>query len=291
MRTARIHGWPAVSAALLLALAPGLNGQPAGGTPRLYNTVKQKLADGRQVVGGTVSLPDPDVYCAMANAGFDFTWIEMQHSPLTYQDVARMIMACKGAPAIPFIRVPDATEGDIQKATDIGALGIILPMVDTVEKVTAAVKFARYPPAGRRSQGGGQYGALWGRDYRETANDNIMIVAMIENPAGVEIVERIAAVPGVDAVFVASTDLSSFSGMKQGEPKYEALVTKVLQATTKAGLTVGGPLAWKNSRKGYALFQGPAEAALIRCGARVSLGLKPTGCPAGGVAAIEGSER
>jgi 4-hydroxy-2-oxoheptanedioate aldolase len=291
MRTARIHGWPAVAAALLLALAPDLNGQPPGGTPRLYNTVKQKLADGRQVVGGTVSLPDPDVYCAIANAGFDFTWIEMQHSPLTYQDVARMIMACKGAPAIPFIRVPDATEGDIQKATDIGALGIILPMVDTVEKVTAAVKFARYPPAGRRSQGGGQYGAIWGRDYRETANDNIMIVAMIENPAGVEIVERIAAVPGVDVVFVASTDLSSFSGMKQGEPKYEALVTKVLQATTKAGLTVGGPLAWKNSRKGYALFQGPAEAALIRCGARVSVGLKPTGCPAGGVAAIEGSER
>jgi 4-hydroxy-2-oxoheptanedioate aldolase len=291
MRTARIPGWPAAAAALFLALAPSLNGQPPGGTPRLYNTVKQKLADGRQVVGGTVSLPDPDVYCAMANAGFDFTWIEMQHSPLTYQDVARMIMACKGAPAIPFIRVPDATEGDIQKATDVGALGIILPMVDTVEKVTAAVKFARYPPAGRRSQGGGQYGALWGRDYRETANDNIMIVAMIENPAGVEIVDRIAAVPGVDVVFVASTDLSSFSGMKQGEPKYEAMVTKVLQATTKAGLTVGGPLAWKNSRKGYALFQGPAEAALVRCGARVSLGLKPTGCPAGGVAAIEGSER
>ena len=68
--------------------------------------------------------------------------------------------------AMPFIRVPDATEGDIQKATDIGALGIIIPMVDTVEKVQNAIKFAKYPPAGRRSQGGGQYGALWGGDYR-----------------------------------------------------------------------------------------------------------------------------
>src|SRR5215213_3212310 len=83
-----------------------------------FNTVKQKLAAGKQVVGGTVQIPDPDTYCAMANSGFDFLWIEMQHSPMTYQDVAHMIMACKGAPAMPFIRVPDATEGDIQKAVD-----------------------------------------------------------------------------------------------------------------------------------------------------------------------------
>ena len=82
----------------------------------LYNNVKQKLLDGKQVVGGTVFSPDPAMYCAMANAGFDFLWIEMQHSPLTYSDVAKMIWACRGASAMPFIRVPDATEGDIQKA-------------------------------------------------------------------------------------------------------------------------------------------------------------------------------
>jgi 2-keto-3-deoxy-L-rhamnonate aldolase RhmA len=98
-------------------------------------------------------------------------------------------------------------------------------------------------------------------------------------------------VPGVDVVFVASTDLSSFSGLKQNEPNYEALVTKVLETTTKAGLKVGGPLAWKDSRKGYAFFQGPNEAALIRCGARVTLNLKPSGCPTTGGAATEGSEK
>jgi 2-keto-3-deoxy-L-rhamnonate aldolase RhmA len=202
-----------------------------------------------------------------------------------------MIFACKHTQAIPFIRVPDATEGDIQKAADIGALGIIIPMVDTVEKAAATVKFAKYPPVGRRSQGGGQYGALWGPSYRQTANDNIMIVAMIENPAGVDIVEKIAAVPGIDVVFVASTDLGSFSGLRQGDPKYEALVTKVLDTTAKAGLKVGGPLAWKNSRKGYAFFQGPTEAVLIRCGTRVALDIQPTGCPTMGVAPIEGRER
>src|SRR3954454_17668283 len=184
--------------------------QPA----RLFNTVKQKLAAGKQVIGGTVVIPDPDTYCAMANAGFDFLWIEMQHSPMTYQDVAHMIRACKGAAAMPFIRVPDATEGDIQKAMDIGAAGIIIPMVEDIQKVQNAIKFPLYPPAGKRSLGNGQYGALWGPDYRQIANDNVMIVAMIESPAGVKIADEIASTPGVDVVFVASTDLGSFSGYK-----------------------------------------------------------------------------
>ena len=135
---------------------------------RMYNTAKQKMMAGKQIVGGTVQSSDPSIYCAMANAGWDFLWIEMQHSPLTYSEVARMIWACKDAPAIPFIRVPDATEGDIQKATDIGALGIVVPMVDTVEEAELAVKYAKFPPLGRRSRGSGQYGAIWGADYRET---------------------------------------------------------------------------------------------------------------------------
>lgn len=129
---------------------------------RLYNTAKQKLKDGKQIFGATVFSPDPNMYCAMANSGYDFLWIEMQHSPLTFEDVARMIWACRGASAMPFVRVPDATESDIQKATDIGAIGIIVPTVDTVEKAQAAVKWAKYPPEGRRSQGNGQYGALYG---------------------------------------------------------------------------------------------------------------------------------
>jgi 2-keto-3-deoxy-L-rhamnonate aldolase RhmA len=225
----------------------------------------------------------------MANAGFDFLWIEMQHSPMTYQDVAHMIMGCKGAPAIPFIRVPDATEGDIQKAVDIGALGIILPMVEDVNKVRNAIRFAKYPPLGKRSQGGGQYRALWGDDYRQAANDNIMIVAMIESPAGVAIAEEMASTPGLDVIFAASTDLSSFSGFKQGDPQYEALVTKIHDATLKGGKKLAGPLAWKQ-RPGYSFFQGPGEASLIRTGAKVELGGTPASSPKKGVAPTEGSE-
>jgi len=259
-------------AVLLIGACGTVEAQPV---PKIYNTAKQKLLDGKQVVGGTVFSPDPAMYCAMASAGFDFLWIEMQHSPLTYRDVARMIFACRGSAGMPFIRVPDATESDIQKATDIGALGIIVPTVDTVEKAEAAVRWTKYPPFGRRSQGGGQYRELWGSDYRQTANDNMMVVIMIETPEGVANAEKIAAVPGIDVIFAASTDLGNFSGHKQGEPPYEALVTRIRDVTLARGLKLGGPLAWRN-RSGYSFFQGPGESVLINAGAQGILKPAPT---------------
>ena len=262
---------PVILAVLCLTLAPSAQAQKT----RIYNTVKTKLAAGRQVVGATITTSDPDIYCAVANSGFDFLWIEMQHSPLNYEQVARMIWACKDAPAIPFIRVPDATEGDIQKAMDIGALGIIIPMVDDVRKAQNAVTFAKYPPIGRRSQGGGQYGRIWGSDYRQTINENVMVVAMIENPAGVAIADKIAAVPGVDVVFVASNDLGSFSGYERDDPRYMKLVNEIKDKTLAAGKYLAGPDAWRD-REGYLFFQGPSEGSLISSGAKLALGAAPS---------------
>jgi 2-keto-3-deoxy-L-rhamnonate aldolase RhmA len=276
-----------LAAATLFAAVPATAAEAdANG---IFNPVIKKLAAGGQVVGGTVSSADVDVYCAMASSGFDYLWIEMQHSPLTYAQVATMIRACPG-PAVPFIRVPSDSEGDIQKAVDIGALGVIVPMVDTVEKIENAIKFAMYPPLGKRSQGGGQYGTLWGRDYRAQANDNIMIVAMIENQAGIEIADRIAGLEHVDVVFAASSDIGSFTGLRQGNPEYEALITRIKDATLGAGKYLAGPSAWKGTRDGYTFFQGPGETQLIRSGAKLSLeGAAEQGLPRG-VAPIEGQE-
>jgi 2-keto-3-deoxy-L-rhamnonate aldolase RhmA len=274
------------SLVLLLVSTVALTGQV-----RIFNTVKTKLAEGKQVVGGTVSVPSAETYCAMANSGYDFTWIEMQHSPLTYQDVANMVFACKGATAMPFVRVPDANEGDIQKAVDLGAVGIIIPMVEDLEKVRRAVKFAKYPPVGKRSLGGGNYGKIWGADYRQVANDNIMIVAMIESPAGVKLAKEMAEIEGVDVVFIASTDLSSFTGWQQGDPRYEALVTEAKEAILKAGKKVAGPLAWKGNRPGYSFFQAPTEASLIQMGVKVSLGQTVVSETKKGVAQTEGAEK
>ena len=271
--------------ATLAALALMVSVHAQQSAPRIFNTAKQKLQRGEQIVGGTVTSPDPDIYCAMANSGFDYLWIEMQHSPLTYQEVARMIWACRGAPAMPFIRVPDSTPGDIQKAMDIGGLGIIIPLVDSVEEIRSAVEYTMYPPRGKRSLGNGQYGALYGNDYRQIANDNVVIVAMIESPAGVAIADEIASVPGVDVVFAASTDLGSFSGMRQGQPDYEAMVTTIHDATLEAKRRLGGPLAWRD-RKDFTFFQAPTESNFIRLGVEAALKAAPAG-----QAPIEGAER
>lgn len=244
----------------------------AAADPHMFNTVKQKLAEGKQVVGGTIYTSDPNIYCAMAHAGFDFLWIEMQHSPLNYDQAAKMIWACRGAPAIPFIRIPDATEGDLQKAADIGALGIVVPMVDTVKEAEDAVLYAKYPPQGRRSRGGGQYGRLWGNGkYRELANDNIMIVVMIETPRGIEIVDQIAAVEGVDVVFAASGDIGSFTGYERSDPRYMKLIERIKTETLKAGKILAGPSSWRD-REGFMFFQGPSEGSLISAGAKLELG-------------------
>ena len=254
----------------LLPLALLTAGLSSGEEKRMFNTVKQKLAEGKQVIGGTINTSDPNVYCSMANAGFDFTWIEMQHSPLTYDQVAKMIWACRDAPAIPFIRVPTPTEGDIQKATDIGALGIVVPMVDSVQEAEDGVTYAKFPPRGKRSQGGGQYGRLWGPNYRALANDNIMVIVMIESPAGVDIVDKVAAIDGVDVVFAASGDIGSFTGWARDDPRYMALIEKIKVETLKAGKILAGPLAWRH-REGFMFFQGPSEGSLIRDGANAVL--------------------
>ncbi len=269
MRTIRSILW--VSAIVSLG-AHGWSGPPvaAQGEQPIYNTVKKKLQEGKPVVGATVYTSDPNIYCAMASSGFDFLWIEMQHSPLSYDDVAKMIRACKGAKAIPFIRVPDATQGDLQKATDIGALGVIVPMVSTVQEAKDAVRFTKYPPEGRRSQGGGQYGDIWGDGYRASANDNIVVVVMIEDPAGVAIADEIAAVPGVDVVFAASGDLGSFSGYSRDDPRYEAMITKIHDDTLAAGAKLGGPFQW-HDREGFSFFQASSESGLIKAGAEVLL--------------------
>src|ERR1700736_666419 len=110
----------------------------ADGPVKIYNTAKKKLMEGKQIVGVTISSPDPNIYCAAANSGYDYTWIELQHSPLISSDVAKMSWACRGATAMPFMRVPDATESEIQKAPAIGAVAVLVPTVEPLKKAQIA---------------------------------------------------------------------------------------------------------------------------------------------------------
>lgn len=229
--------------ALGLANAPAI-AQAPGGTPVqpvLYNTAKAKLLEGKQIFSFTQSKMDIAGYCEAAKH-YDFTWFEMQHSTLEFADIEKMIAACPHVRATPMIRLPDAQEWHIQHATDIGALGVIIPTVDDAGKAREAAKWARYPPEGRRSLGQGQARSIWGgaaADYRQTSNENMLVVVMIETPTGVANAFDIASVPGVDVVIVGNNDLSSFSGYAQTDARYHELVQKVHDDTLRAGKIFG----------------------------------------------------
>ena len=240
----------ALTASSAVAQQPGA---PQGGAkPKLYNTAKQKLLEGKQVFSFTQSKFDIAEYCEKAKH-YDYTWFEMQHSTLEFKDVEAMIAACPGVAAIPMIRLPDAQEFHIQHATDLGALGVIVPTVDTVERALEAAKWSRFPPEAKRSAGSGQASRLWSKNgpYRQTFNDNMLVVVMIESPTGVANAYDIARVPGIDVVIIGNNDLSSFSGFPQNDDRYQALVKKVHDDTLRAGKIFGQAAA--NYAKGHPL--------------------------------------
>lgn len=249
---------------------------PPAGT-KLWNPVKLKMLAGGKVTGGTLfGATDPSVYCAMANAGYDFIWTEMQHDQRDWQAAARMWRTCPHAKAVPGVRVAYTDEREIQHALDAGALVLVVPTVDTEEEAREVVNWAYFPPLGRRSNGGGQafdaamYGGVPG-GYRATANDNLVLILMIETLEGVKNAAAIAKVPGVTAVFAASGDLANFTGYRQGQPDYERVINIVHDAAIAAGVRLCGPFAWRD-RPDFTCFQAGSETAAIARGVAAELG-------------------
>ncbi|MCC7007652.1 MAG: hypothetical protein IT184_02440 [Acidobacteria bacterium] len=248
---------------------------PAGA--KIWNPVKLKMIQGQKVTGGTLfASTDQAVYCAMANAGYDFIWTEMQHGPRDWQQAADMWHGCSRAKAVPGVRVAYTDEREIQHALDAGALVLVVPTVDTVEEAIQARNWAYFPPLGRRSNGGGQAlgPEMWGGvpgGYRQTINDNLVLILMIETLEGLKNADAIAKVPGVTAVFAASTDLGNFTGYAQRSPDYERAINIVHDAAIKAGVRLCGPLAWRD-RPDFTCFQAASELAAIARGAAAELG-------------------
>jgi len=266
--------WAAVPAAAA-GRAPQLAAPPQAPKPgtapikagsQTFNTVITKLKAGQQIFSNTIIGPDLEI-AKKACDGVDFVWIEMQHSTLTWRETQQLAKTVVEAGCIPFIRVPTANEGDIQKAVDAGALGVVIPMVDTVEEAHNAVMFSKFPighrdnpntkPWGHRSSGQMQAPSLWGPGYAVNANNNVLVMILIENPQGVGIIDDILEeVPGIDIVMVASNDFGMHGGDRDGDASYNARETLVREAVLKRGLVLAGPSSWRN-RPGYRLFQGP----------------------------------
>lgn len=241
---------------------------PAPGS-QTFNTVITKLKAGKQVFCNTITEPDLEA-AKKACEGQDYIWIEMQHATLTWRETQQLIKVIVQAGCIPFVRVPSANVGDIQKATDAGALGIIIPMVETVQEARNAVMFSKFPighrnspntkPWGHRSSGSMQAPSLWGRGYATNANNNIFIMIQIESPAGVGIIDIILdEVEGIDGVMVASNDFGIHGGDRDGDPSFNAREKIVRDSVLAHGKILVGPSSWQN-RPGYMMFQGRRSA-------------------------------
>jgi 2-keto-3-deoxy-L-rhamnonate aldolase RhmA len=245
---------------------------------KIWNPVKLKMQQGGTIVAGTVyNTTDPAVYCAMANAGYDFIWTEMQHSSRDWESIARMWRTCPHAKAVPGVRVAYTDEREIQHAVDAGALVIIVPTVDSVAEAIEARNWAYFPPLGRRSNANSvpaRDPAMWGGvpgGYRNTINDNLVLIEMIETLEGLKDADKIAKVPGVTAIFAAGNDLGNFSGFLPDTPDYERAVNIVHDAGIKAGVRLCGPLAWRG-RPDFTCFQAGSELEAITRGAAMELG-------------------
>src|SRR5512147_2100236 len=191
--------------------SPTAEAAPPGESP-----LKKALAEGRPVIGATVTVPNVDTALTLANAGFDFLWIEMEHGPMTLESLRAILLVTRGAKAVTITRVPANEIWLAKRVLDEGSLGVIFPFTSTRELAERAVAACRYPPLGDRGFGPAlamsRYG-LGGADYVKFANENVLVVVIIERKEAIENIESIASVPGIGVLFVGVNDLSYSLGV------------------------------------------------------------------------------
>lgn len=180
----------------------------------LQNPVKEKLLAGRHSIGSWCVSGNPLAAETLAAAGFDWVTADIEHYPITVEVAANIFRGVQLHGAMPLARLPACDPTWIKRFLDAGAMGIILPLVRTVEDVRNAVQWSRFPPLGRRPYGGGRVHFLYGRDeYIAGANDAVLLLVQIETPEAVEHLDEILTVEGVNGYFVGPTDLSLSLGL------------------------------------------------------------------------------
>jgi 2-keto-3-deoxy-L-rhamnonate aldolase RhmA len=240
------------------------------------NPVRVSLKSGKPVVAATITVPSADVAAQAARLGFDLLWIEMEHSAITLESARNMILATRGLPGVPFIRVPYNEMWLAKRALDIGALGVIFPFTTTPEKAKAAVEACKYPPYGKRGSGPGLATLRWPapEGYADFIDRNVMVVCIIEEKEAVDRIDEIAAVPGVDVLFIGTNDLSHSYGFRgrQDEPVVQGAIRKIVAAARKHNIPVGRPGNASNIpgfiKEGFSFFQAGSELALYADGAK-----------------------
>ncbi len=176
------------------------------------NRVKKAMREGKLALGTYVSLADPQIVEIIGLAGFDAAFIDMEHTTFDLALITEMIRAADLAGVTSVIRVPDNDEKLILRLLDAGAEGIIIPHVDGLEGAKKAVNAVRYAPLGHRGGAGGtratRFGTVSWEEHIQQSNEEILLSAMTEDEKGINDIEKIAALDGVDIVSIGPTDFS-----------------------------------------------------------------------------------
>ena len=204
----------------------------------------KKALSGTPAAGMVITFRDPAVSELAADAGFDFTWIDMEHSPLTIADTANHIMALRGTRCAPFVRIPWNEQGIVKPVVDLAPAGIIIPMINTEQDLRAAVDACRYPPEGTRGCGlrrAVHYGAKSKKRYfRESAHEPFIIV-QIEHIDALKNLDRILKVPHLGSICVGPYDLSGSMGKfaSPDDPEVGRVIDEICDKAHRAGIMVG----------------------------------------------------
>jgi 2-keto-3-deoxy-L-rhamnonate aldolase RhmA len=249
------------------------------------NPVRARLEAGEFVIGATITTNNIEAAALTATLGFHFLWVEMEHSPVSLETLRGIVLATRGLPAMVFARVPVVELWTAKRVLDQGVTGVIFPFVSSPELAKKAADACRYPPAGRRGSGAGLATFTWPEagDYYDSADRNIVTIAMIEEAGAVERVEEIAATPGIDVIFIGTSDLSfslGLRGRQEQAPELDAAIAKVVAAGRRHGKFLGRPAGTPKQvsqfrQQGFQLFQSITELGLMRLGAQELL--KPLG--------------
>lgn len=210
------------------------------------NPIKQKLKNGEPSFGTWLSLGDLCASRVLARLGYDWLTLDMEHSPIDWNQAAATFAVIAEAGCVPLARVPEGSHHYIKRVLDAGAYGIVAPMVDTVGQAKSIIAAAKYPPTGNRSAGGGMHSMNFGAtagDYYARANDEILVVLQTESPQGVENAEEIYSLPGCDAIFIGPNDLKfqmrGEDGQDPSPEEHEAMIQRVIEVGKKVGTPTG----------------------------------------------------
>ncbi len=240
---------------------------------RVTTNLKARLKAGEKLLGAWTMTDSPDNAEVMAQTGLDFVLMDHEHGQATLPAAIAQLRAIKGTGCAGLMRVPWNDMIYIKRVLDAGIQGIMVPQVNTPEEARAVVAACRYPPLGIRGAAGGTRASSYGVDmgYFGRAADELLVMVQVETPQAVENAAAIAAVDGVDVVFIGPRDLSAYMGKlnKFDDPELRALITMVEQATLKSGKALGtiaptGALARQLFDQGYSLLISGSDMTHLR---------------------------